>query len=94
MTKPPVTVDTTTKTQRTQAERVIAKFGGCAELAYALAKVGKPRHYTNVYRWTQPKTVRGGTGGTIPASALPSVLEAAAKYDITLTADDLDPRPR
>jgi hypothetical protein len=70
-----------------QASKVIAKFGGVQRLA-ALLK----RDPSGIYRWEQTR-LEGGTDGIIPASAMPSVLEAADALGIEITAEDLDPRP-
>jgi hypothetical protein len=85
-------MDTPTKT--TQAQRVIAKFGGIPALVRALGAAGKARDAANVYRWTYPKTKKGGTGGLIPSSAMADVLEAARLDGVLLTPEDIDPRPR
>lgn len=84
-----------TPTKTTQAQRVIAKFGGARQLAQALSRLelGKRRDAANVYRWTYPKS-KGGTGGLIPSSAMADVLEAARLDGVLLTAEDIDPRPR
>ena len=76
-----------------QAERVIAKFGGARALSAALASVSTPRDPSVVYKWTYPKE-RGGTDGRIPTNAWDNILKAARKYGIILTAEDLDPRER
>lgn len=80
--------------KQSQAARVAAKFGGIRALARALEKAGCPRDAANVYRWTYPKARKGGTGGLIPSSAMPLVLEAARLDGVLLTAEDIDPRPR
>lgn len=69
----------------TQAERVIAKFGGAATLAKLIG-----RNPTSVYRWMYPKSV-GGSDGLIPSSALRLVLDAARREGIFITSDDLYP---
>lgn len=66
-----------------QAQRVIAKFGGVPALAKAAGL-----SLNSVYKWTYPKE-RGGTGGLIPADKLPVVLDAAAAAGIEITVDDL-----
>lgn len=79
---------------RSQAERVIAKFGGPYKLARAVAALGRADAKLNpatVYRWQYSKD-KGGTGGLIPTSSLHLVLEAARWDGIYLSTDDLDPR--
>jgi hypothetical protein len=41
-------------------------------------------HKTNVYRWTYPKTKRGGTGGLIPSDKQPILLSEARRRGIDL----------
>jgi amino-acid N-acetyltransferase len=79
---------------RSQAERVIAKFGGPYKLAKAVAALGRAGAKLNpatIYRWVYPKA-KGGTDGLIPTSSLHLVLEAARYDGIFLSTDDLDPR--
>lgn len=77
---------------RSQAQRVIDRFGGPVQLAKALAAIGSPRHASNVTRWTYSRK-RGGTGGLIPGSAMPLVIQAARYHGVFLTPQDTDPRP-
>jgi hypothetical protein len=72
----------------TQAEAVIALFGGAAILAAAVGK-----NESTVYRWTY-SAADGGTDGIIPARALRAVLAAAAQRGILITAADLYPTAR
>lgn len=74
-----------------QAERVVARFGGFKVLHDALAAVGQYRSISNLYRWTYPIEI-GGTGGLIPGRAMPDVLRAAKWEGILLTPEDLEPR--
>lgn len=81
---------------RSQAERVIAKFGGPYKLSKAVAALGDPAKTLNpasVYRWMYDRK-KGGTGGLVPTGSLPVVLEAARFDGIFLSTDDLDPRPK
>jgi hypothetical protein len=80
-------------TRQTQAQRVIAKFGGAQVLGKALARVNSGRDRSRVYRWGYPKS-KGGTGGVIPSSVIADVLTAARLEGVHLTAEDLDPRPK
>jgi len=80
----------TNQMNKTQAERVFAKFGGVPKLHKALADLG-PEHVraiSAIYRWNLPKA-KGGTNGMVPNSALQSVLMAAKAEGIVLTAADL-----
>jgi hypothetical protein len=82
--------------QRTQAERVIARFGGhrrlfnAMNLAYDMGLAKKPRSITQIYRWTYPKA-QGGSDGLIPTAALRDVLAAARVEGIVITPEDLFP---
>ena len=81
---------------RSQAERIIAKFGGPYRLSKAVAALGDPAKTLNpasIYRWMYDRS-KGGTGGLIPTGSLPLVLEAARFDGIFLSGDDLDPRPK
>ena len=78
---------------KTQAERILDKFGGARRLASTLQAIGRPRDVTAIYRWTYPKS-KGGTNGTVPRIAWDDVLAAARAEGIMLTPEDLDPRPR
>lgn len=92
----PAPVESEPPRPRSQAERVIAKFGGPYRLAKAVAALGDPAKTLNpasVYRWQYDKS-KGGTGGLIPTSSLALVLEAARYDGIFLSTEDLDPRPR
>jgi hypothetical protein len=71
-----------------QARRIFQKFGNARRLAQAIGC--QP---STVYRWDYPKD-KGGTGGLIPSSALPEVLEAARQAGIFITSDDLYPGRR
>lgn len=80
------------RTPRSQAQRIIAKFGGVRKLQEALHAIAPEKFKTTdiVYRWTHPKSKRG-TGGLIPNGAIPYV-EAAAKVEgIELTESDWYP---
>jgi hypothetical protein len=80
---------------RSQAERVIGKFGGVAGLVKALKRLDESKHRdpSNVYRWMYPKT-KGGTGGLVPTAALADVYEAARLEGILLSAEDVYPGRR
>jgi hypothetical protein len=75
-----------------EAERIIARFGGARKLAKALSKVGKPRDPTSIYRWTYSRK-DNGTDGVIPTSARADIVKAARLYGIVLTAEDWLPFP-
>jgi hypothetical protein len=76
---------------RSQAQRVITKFGGVASFLNALELIGKPRTRNSLYKWFWPET-RGGTGGLIPTRAWPDVFVAARVVGVFLTPEDLDSR--
>lgn len=76
----------------TQAERIIEKFGSVDDLVRALESIGKKKDRATVYRWTYPKSVKGGTGGIIPTASLIDVISAARAEGVLLTPEDLDPR--
>jgi hypothetical protein len=76
----------------TQAQRVIAKFGGPRALARALKENGTPRDPATIYRWTYPSHTNG-RGGIIPKNAWGDILAVARIQGVLLTAEDLDPRP-
>lgn len=75
-----------------QAEKVLAKFGGARSLARALQRLDPKKHRdpASIYKWTYPRN-KGGTGGLIPGYALGAVLEAARVEGILLSPDDLYP---
>lgn len=70
----------------TQAERVIAKFGGPIELSrilnYTLAAVCK---------WTYPRS-KGGSNGLIPTRAMERINTLARLHGVLLTDEDTKPR--
>ena len=76
-----------------QAERVLAKFGGPNRLSRILKSLGRPRNASVLFRWTYPLD-KGGTGGYVPSSAWQDIFEAAKAEGVVLSAFDLDPRPR
>lgn len=80
------------KPKRSQAVRVIAKFGGARALARALAAIGESayRNPSSVYRWTYPRS-KYGTDGVIPTAALSAVVKAARYAGVLLTVEDLFP---
>lgn len=75
---------------RSQAERVLARFGGARPLARSLALVRYPLHYTTIYKWTYP-IERGGTGGVIPSKAMTKIKRAAAMEGIVMRPEDYSP---
>lgn len=76
----------------TQVDRLILVFGGVSAMRDALRAVGKPVSKVSVYRWNHPRS-RGGSGGVVPSSAMPAVLDAARYLGLYLSAEYLDPRP-
>lgn len=79
--------------RRSQAERVIARFGNARRLARIMAAAGEPRHYSQIYRWTYPKE-RGGCDGVVPSSAWRAIRAAARLDGVLLREEDFDARPR
>lgn len=71
--------------KRSQAERIIAKFGGHALLAAALNC-----DRTTVYKWTYPESA-GGTAGVVPRGAMKKIRSVARNHGVLLTEDDLSP---
>jgi len=75
-----------------QAWRVFDRFGGVMKTAKALKALG-PQHArdrSTLYRWTYPRE-KNGTGGLIPASAMPSIMRAARLHGIVIRPDDIYP---
>jgi hypothetical protein len=70
---------------RTQAGRVIKKFGNARRLAALLGC-----DPSTVYRWNHPRK-EGGTDGLIPACAIPDVMRVARLEGIILTPEDMHP---
>lgn len=87
-----------------QARRIFAKFGkltyrtaagvdrettGARQLHAALMRLPSlhHRHIVTLYKWLHPRE-KGGTGGVIPSSAMPSVRLAARHEGIVLSAED------
>ena len=79
-------------TKRSQAQRIIDKFGGHARLFHALKLVDPEccAFVSNIYRWTYPRS-KYGTGGIVPTRMLPILLKAARIEGILLTPEDLFP---
>lgn len=81
---------------KTQAERVVAKFGGPYRMAHALAALPDPTMHRSpsvIYRWLW--TSRGGRqnvrNGRIPVKAWDGILKAARLHGIFLSAEDMKP---
>ena len=68
-----------------QAEKIVEKFGGRVATSKAIG-----RDQSSVCRWFYA-TDKGGTGGLVPATAIPAVLEAAEFLGVELTAEDWAP---
>ena len=74
--------------KKTPAGRAISAFGGVQALSNS---TGIPAH--RIYRWKQ-KGEKGGRGGRVPDEAQPTILAAARKLGLALSAEDLiDMRP-
>lgn len=82
------------KILRSQAERIIEKFGGVPSLRRVMLECypdHAPVDKTAYYKWTYPREGGRGTGGIIPTGMLPLVMGAARHAGILLTAEDLYP---
>ncbi|PCI20355.1 MAG: amino-acid N-acetyltransferase [Piscirickettsiaceae bacterium] len=64
------------------AKNVITQFGGIKALAKAIGK-----NPATIYRWTYPKS-NGGTGGTVPATAIKKIQQAAKELGFTLIENE------
>lgn len=71
---------------RTQAERVVAAFGGVRKLVRALRGLGHPVSESSVYRWLYPDR-----SGLVPAMQVSRVVEAAIHVGVVLTDSDWSP---
>ena len=69
----------------TQAERVIARFGGPLELARAIGYTAAA-----VYKWNYPRS-KGGCHGLIPTRAMERIQSMARMFGVLLTDEDLKP---
>lgn len=78
-------------TNTTQAERLFSVFGGACELLRCLKDVGQPRHRSTIYKWNAPKSV-GGTGGVVPTSVWPDIIQAARYAGVFLRPELFDVR--
>ena len=81
--------------KQSQAERVIAKFGGARKL-YRLLKEIDPEccwNPSSIYRWTYPRE-KGGTGGVIPSRAMKIIVKAARLHGVLVDGDDFFPGRR
>lgn len=87
------------KTPRSQAERVLWKFGGVRKFCRALDELGVHLEVSGVYKWLYSRE-KGGTNGRIPTKAWPLILSAAKHCGLIITKDDMDfrsfpfPKPR
>lgn len=78
---------------QTQAERVVAKFGGVRRLLRLFEEAGRPISASTIYRWLYPRGKSSGCGGRIPSRMMPEVILIAREDGMILTSEDLDPRP-
>lgn len=82
-----------TADKRSQAQRVIDIFGGIAKLQQSLARAGKWRDRSVIYRWTQKRDDHGnGTNGVVPTQAMADIAHAARLDGILLPQSVFDPR--
>lgn len=85
------------KPKRSQAQRVVDKFGSVLILFRALQVAdpdNAPKHSSTVHRWLYPRGKNSGTGGVIPLSSISSVQKAARFEGIFLDEEDLFPGDR
>jgi hypothetical protein len=64
---------------------IISRLGGFAKVATIVGV-----HRTRVYGWTWPQN-KGGTGGVIPQTHIPKLIEAAEADGIKLDGNDFLP---
>jgi hypothetical protein len=64
------------------AQSIISKLGGPSTVARVTGV-----HRTRAYKWQMPKE-KGGTGGRIPQSHIPTILAYAREQGIELTAEE------
>ncbi len=85
-------VKNTKNEKRSQAQRVIDKFGSVAHLFHAIKAVDPSAcaFVSNIYRWTYPNH-KFGTNGVIPTRMIPVIVKAARIEGILLTPEDLFP---
>lgn len=81
----------TTQIRTTQADRVIARFGGPKALKEAIESVYPDvrLNISTIYRWTYKKGHNSGTGGVIPPDALRLIINIARICGVLLTERDL-----
>lgn len=76
---------------KSQAERIIAKFGGARCLMKAINALGDVSiTAASVFKWTYGPE-RGGTGGVIPTRMVQTVMRAARREGIYLDESDFYP---
>lgn len=76
---------------KSQADRLIRKFGGARNLMRILKKIGEPLTAATIYRWAYPKE-KGGTGGLIPTRTWPTLFRAAKYAGVFISQEETDPR--
>ena len=79
---------------RSQAERIIAKFGSPYRLSLLIDQHTMHRRSpSQIYRWTYPRE-KGGTGGIVPSFVLFNIVMPVARLEgIFLTPADLHMGP-
>lgn len=70
--------------RQTPVDKVIAAFGSITEVAKVVG-----RHPSSVCRWRYDIGEAGGTGKLIPSNLQGTLLRAARKRGLDLTAEDL-----
>lgn len=70
----------------TQAQRIVARFGGASRLARILQEIGQPLAVQTIYRWLYPDR-----SGLIPAHQVEKIMSAARHAGVRLTDGDWSP---
>jgi len=73
----------------TQAQRIVARFGGAVRLAALLRDAGWPISTSAIYRWTGPHQ-----SGLIPSKYIGILQKIAWAYHVRLTDKDWSPVPK
>lgn len=73
-----------------QAQKITRKFERNGRSGYRILAEAIRYQPSAVYRWSYPKA-KGGTGGVIPAPAVPLVQEAAERLRVRLSPKDWSP---
>lgn len=92
MSRAPIHFDAVSKgavsRAETQAQRIVARFGGARKLVAALLAIGEAVAVETVYRWMYPHS---NPAGVIPARQVDKIVRAAYHAGINLTDRDWSP---